>query len=264
MPQFASGELRRLEGQLRRGGGLVFSFGDRAAENLDSYNRLLNKNDTGLLPASLSKRIQAPADHHFTLNAQEDQFLEAPLKAFADDDDRISLRSGRFRQYLQVKVGNDPRIRTILTFMPELDAQVKTAFDKTLANDNPALIEWNPPLAREPAAPARAEGGRRQAVTPARYRGKVLLFTSTLNMDWNSWPGSPSFGAMMQETTRVAASGRLREHAGLVGQPLEEYFPASGNEVDATVYLPAAAGAPAKCARRASKISPFFVLATPT
>ena len=74
----------------------------------------------------------------------------------------------------------------------------------------------------------------------ARYRGKVLLFTSTLNMDWNSWPGSPSYGAMMQEITRLAASGRLREQASLVGQPLEEYFPAEGNAIDATVHFPGA------------------------
>ncbi len=92
--------------------------------------------------------------------------------------------------------------------MPELDALTTTPFDKTFANDHPALIEWNPPLARDAGRTCRV---RRMAPRPlpiqARYRGKVLLFTSTLNMDWNSWPGSPSFGAMMQETTRVAASG---------------------------------------------------------
>ena len=34
--------------------------------------------------------------------------------------------------------------------------------------------------------------------------GKVILMASTLNLDWTSWPGSPSYGAMMQELTRFA------------------------------------------------------------
>lgn len=239
--QFGAGELRRLEGQVRRGGGLVFTLGDRSAENLEVYNRLLFKNERGLLPAQLFKKIQAPVDHFFSLNAQEDQYLEPPLYEFRGEADRIGLRSSRFRQYVQAKAGSDPRIRTIMTFMPELDAFTKTPFDKSLAIDHPALIEWNPPMTKDqPAAAAQpTKDGKRQPAAPTRYRGKVVLFTSTVNMDWNSWPGSPSFGAMMQEVTRVAASGRLREHAGLVGQMLEEYFPSGGNEVDATVNFPA-------------------------
>ena len=149
VPQIGAGELRRLEAHVRRGSGLVVSMGDRAADNLDNYNRQLFKNEAGLLPAQLFKKIQAPLEHHFTLNAQDDQFATPPLKAFADDDDRISLRTGRFRQYIQAKVGPDTKIRTILTFMPERDAFVDTPFDKTLANDHPALIEWNPPLGKD-------------------------------------------------------------------------------------------------------------------
>jgi hypothetical protein len=235
---FGGGELRRLETHLRRGGGVIFGLGERAAANLETYNRLLFKEEAGLLPAKLFKKIQAPPDHHFTLNAQEDQFREPPLYAFRDDDDRISLRGGRFRQYVQAKAGNDIKIRTILTYVPELDALTKTPFDSTLANDHPALIEWNPPLVKDNPPPAK-ETTRRPA-TQARYRGKVLLFTSSLNMDWNSWPGSPSYGALMQEITRLAASGRLREQASLVGQPLEEYLAAEGSEVDATIHFPSA------------------------
>ncbi len=83
VPQFGSGELRRLEGHLRRGGGIVVALGDRAADNLDNYNRLLYKDGTGLLPAKLVKKVLAPSDHHFTLNAQEDQFLLPPLYRFS-------------------------------------------------------------------------------------------------------------------------------------------------------------------------------------
>lgn len=232
--QFAGGELRRLESHLRRGGGVVVSLGDRAAENLEVYNRLLHKNDQGLLPAKLFKKVQAPADHYFSLNAQEDAFKEPPLKAFADDNDRISLTTGRFRQFVQAKAAADAKARVVLSFMPQLDPLTKTEFDKSLATDDPAIIEWNPPLPRPPDRVA----GPGKAVGPTRYRGKVVLFTSTMNMDWTSWPGSPSFGAMMQEVTRLAASGRLREHVSQVGQILEEYLPAAGAEVEALVHYP--------------------------
>ncbi|MCI0637853.1 MAG: VWA domain-containing protein [Gemmataceae bacterium] len=233
VPQLGGGELRRLESHLRRGGGLIVSLGDRAADNIEVYNRLLYKNERGLLPAQLFKKVAAPEDHHFTLQAQEEAFLQAPLKAFSDADDQIGLRSGRFRQYVQAKVGQDPRARVIMTYMPELDPLTETKFDKSLAIDDPALIEWNPPL---PRVLDRTPGAR--TLAPLRYRGKVILFTSTVNMDWNTWPGSPSFGAMMQECTRLAASGKLREQAHVVGQFLEDYLLAGGNEVEIEVHFP--------------------------
>src|SRR5262249_45349982 len=71
----------------------------------------------------------------------------------------------------------------------------------------------------------------------SRCRGKVLLLTSTVNMDWTSWPASPSFLAMMQELTRFAVSGRLREQATLVDGVLEEYF-TNGGELEGALVVP--------------------------
>lgn len=233
--QFGPGDLRRLDAHVRRGGGLMVALGDKALENLDVYNRLLYKDEQGLLPAQLFKKIVAPAEHHFSLQAQEDQFSERPLKAFSEAADQFSLKAGRFRTYAQAKAANDPRVRTIMTFMPELAAGSKVEADKTLPTNDPAIIEWNPPLGKPEPAKGKAKGTTQQS---ARYRGKVVLLTSTLNMDWNTWPGSPSFGALMQELARLAVAGRLREQTALVGAPLEEFLPSAGGEVDATVYFP--------------------------
>ena len=70
-----------------------------------------------------------------------------------------------------------------------------------------------PPAKNDEADEERPRRGRRRPhAQPPRYRGKVRAASPrTLNMDWNTWPGSPSFGAMMQELTRFAVSGRLRE-----------------------------------------------------
>jgi len=227
--QLGTGELRRLETHLRRGGGVVISVGDQVADHLDTYNRLLYKDGRGLLPAKLIKKVQAPADHSFILQGSEDSFAEPPLKAFADDADRTSLRSARFRQYLQAKPAADVKARTILSFTPELQPLSKGILDKDLPTNDPALIEWNPPLPPDKDAVKNA---------PGRYRGKVILTTSTLNMDWNSWPGSPSFGALMQELTRLAVSGRLRERSILVGQMIEEYLAVPEAEVEVAIHAP--------------------------
>ncbi len=67
-----------------------------------------------------------------------------------------------------------------------------------------------------------------------------MLITSTLNTDWTNLPGSPSYVALMQELTRLAVSGRLREQAGVVGSVLEEYLPGGGAEFDVTMHYPEA------------------------
>lgn len=221
VPQLGSGEMRRLEGHLRQGGGVVIAVGDRVAEQMQSYNRSLYRNENGLLPARLEKRIQAGAESYFVLQANEEAYLEPPLKAFADDDDRVSLRSARFRQYLQAKRAADARARVILSYMPEVDPLSKVDLDKSLPTNDPAIIEWNPPLPRDDQA-------GEEKVAPSRYRGKVILVTTTLNMDWHSWPGSPSFGAMMQELVRLAVSGRLQARSGQVGEVIEESSTTSG------------------------------------
>jgi hypothetical protein len=71
-----------------------------------------------------------------------------------------------------------------------------------------------------------------------RYRGRVVLLTSAVNLDGGTWPLSPSFAAMVQELLPFAVSGRLREHAAAVGDPLEEYLPAGAAGLDAEVVTP--------------------------
>ncbi|MCI0684284.1 MAG: VWA domain-containing protein [Gemmataceae bacterium] len=241
--QFGPGDLRRLDAHVRRGGGLMIALGGNALDNLDVYNRLFFKNEYGLLPAQLFKKVAAPAEHFFSLNAQEDQFLEPPLRAFKNDDDRISLKTGRFRMYVEAKPAGDAKARTVMTFMPELAVGAEVEFDKSLATSDPAILEWNPPLGKQPLGKQPlgkqdAGKGKLKGQPAARYRGKVVLVTTTLNMDWNTWPGSPSFGAMMQELARLAVAGRLREHAAHVGAILEEFLPAAGGELDAAIQYP--------------------------
>jgi hypothetical protein len=239
--QLGTGEIRRLDTHLRRGGGVVVSLGDRAATNLEMYNRLLYKKGQGLLPARLVSVQEAPKDHYFRLNVPTPEyFLEPPLAAFNNDYDRISLSSVRFHKYVRAEAAAKGKVRKLLTFMPEVqlpDDGKAPPRDNSLPIDDAALVEWNPVAPAEKAAQNIDPRTQLPASVPARYRGKVLLLTTTLNLDWNTWPGSPSYAAMMQELVRVGVSGRLQEHAYSVGQVLEEYLPFSG-ELKAQVFVP--------------------------
>jgi len=218
VPLLDASEVRRLETHLRRGGGVVFCLGPRV--DLEAYNRLVYRNGEGLLPARLIGQQLAPAGAYFNLYAGSDDkdYKEPPLRAFTDLRDRESLRSARFRQYIRTELVPGGRPRKILSFMPEASTASTGAQEPGNANPlpagDPALVEW------------------------PRYRGQVVLFTSTVNMDWNTWPVSPSFPALMQEVLYFAVAGRLREQAATVGELLEEYLPAGGAELDFVLATP--------------------------
>jgi uncharacterized membrane protein len=230
--QLGAPEVRRLEAHLHRGGGLVISCGDNVADQIEQYNRLLYKDAKGLMPAKLLGLERAPREHYFYLQASEKAFELPPLLAFAGERERRTLQTPLFRQYVRARGAADARARTILTFMPDPDAP------KSLPVDDPALLEWNPPLPPAELPKDKVSKDRRSGPDAQRYRGKVVLYTSTWNMDWNTWPGSPSYGALVQELTRVALAGKLRQQPYTVGATLEEYLPASGTELDVLLLLP--------------------------
>jgi hypothetical protein len=240
--RLSEGDIRRLEAHVRRGGGLVVSLGDRVADQLEGYNRLLFRDGQGLLPARLLSVQEAPPKAHFALNFDEDSLARPPLKAFKDEDLALTLRTPSFRRYVEASAAVDAYVRKILSFAPDADGKEGEALVGKMKSGDPAMIEWSPPLpAEERAKLTRPEGaapGTVRSAAPARYRGKVVLLTSTLNLDWNNWPVSPSFGAMMQELLRFAVSGKLREQATTVGGILEQFLQAGAADLDGRLYLP--------------------------
>jgi hypothetical protein len=232
----AGGEVRRLETHLRRGGGIVFCLGPHV--DREAYNRLLYRNGDGLLPARLIGLQQAPEGQFFNFFADEDSYHRPPLEAFAGERDRLGLLLARFRQYVRIELdGGKSRsgfqpdqpsgqtenlthaaaspARKILAFVPELRSGDRRRADLQIRpTGDPALVEWS------------------------RDRGRVLLFTSTVNMDWTAWPISPSFPALMQELLHFAIAGRLREQATVVGEPLEAYLQVGGPGLEVHVETP--------------------------
>ena len=190
------------------------------------------------MPALLLGVEQAPPEHYFTLRPT-DGYNVPLLKAFNDDADRIALQNARFQQYLRVDIASDAGVRKVMVFSPEVLQGSKVKVDHPLPLNEPAVVEWNPPTqiddkAKPKSAKEKAAASLRGI---ARYRGKVVLLTTTVNLDWNTWAASPSFPAMMQELTRFAVSGRLRDQQTVVGNILEEVFP-GGAELEGELLVP--------------------------
>jgi hypothetical protein len=216
--RLSAAEVRRLETHLQRGGGVVFCLGPQV--DLEAYNRLLYRDgEKGILPAKLIGTRVAPTDRPYSFFAEEESYRLPPLDAFAGENDRPSLATARFRQYVRVEVPPRSGARTILSFVPA------PLVNPTARNDS---LEAK--LVQPPGEPA--------LIAWQRYRGQVILFTSTVNMDWTTWPISPSFPAFMQELLRLAVSGRLRGQATLVGDSLEEVLPVGSAGLEVVVHTP--------------------------
>jgi hypothetical protein len=223
-------EVRRLETHLRRGGGAVFALGEQVDPG--AYNEALYRNGQGILPAHLEKK-QAARDRTW-FQFKDADYNRPPLDAFATPDDRASLESVRIRQYVHAALSDKGGPRKVLSYTPVAAPGPKAESLEGLPVGDPAVIEWQPPAA---AFEDRAQGGRNRPAG-ARARGRVVLFTSTVNMDWNSWPASPSFPAFTQELMRYAVAGRLREQALTVGDPIEEFLAPGTSALDVEVATP--------------------------
>jgi hypothetical protein len=237
-------EVRRLETHLRRGGGAIFALGDQV--DLGAYNEALYKSGQGLLPARLVQK-QAARDRTW-FQFKDADYTGPPLSAFGSLDDRASLESVRFRQYVRAVPADRGVPRRVLSFTPVAAPGPKAESLEGLPVGDPAVIEWQPPAPKEEGERGRRGEGEKKdgpgspspylPLSPSRLRGRVVLYTSTANMDWTSWPASPSYLAFTQELMSYAVSGRLREQAVTVGDPLEEFLPPGGGALDATVTTP--------------------------
>jgi uncharacterized membrane protein/CheY-like chemotaxis protein len=210
VPRLSEREVARLETHLQRGGGLVICLGPDV--DLEAYNRLLFQDGKGLLPGKLIGVAQAPADGLFTPVADEEAYQRPPLTAFAGDDERASLMSARFKQYVRVQAPPGSAARRLLGLAPNFTDRPKER-PAALGAADPLILEW------------------------PRHRGRVVLVTSTVNTDWTSWPIAPSFPPFVQELFRFAVLQPPRRTLN-VGDAIEELLPPSVIATEAIVHTP--------------------------
>ena len=201
----------KLEAILKRGGGVVVGCGPNAAANVPVYNAIFFNDGNGILPGPLGAPVtpSSPDEPGFRLAAMEDAYRRPPLLLFRDEDTRAPLINVPFAAYLRLDAPPDGRANRILSFVAA-NAMGQAANRKP----DPAIVEWN------------------------RFRGRVVVFTSSFNDDWNVWPRlSRNYLPFQQELLRFAASSQDR-HTLQVGEAIEDFFPASAVDLRATLIAP--------------------------
>ncbi|HMQ14696.1 MAG TPA: BatA domain-containing protein [Phycisphaerae bacterium] len=193
-----------LDRFVRRGGGLLIFLGDQVGEP-DAYNRVLYVDGRGALPVPLRELRQAPEGVGLRRAADH------PVTAIFPTGSEALSEHVRFRAYYAsepaVVSGQDAPRQSLPTVLARFADRHGT----------PALIE-------------RAVGA-----------GRVLLFTSTCDLDWNNWARSldGSYVVAMLELVRYSAA---RPQRGLVyetGEPLVVILDARQHEPGVVVRSPA-------------------------
>ncbi|MBI3821426.1 MAG: hypothetical protein HY289_01965 [Planctomycetes bacterium] len=175
VPSFSQQQTKALETFVKNGGGLVISLGARV--DLEAYNAKLYQDGKGLLPVKLLDKRDVKRDHTLQFAVAEEAFKQPPLAAFNEQVDRLTLFSPRFHSFIRISEPAQGKARIVATF-----EEITLAKGGKPSPAGIALLECRP----------YAKGGR------------VVLLTSTVNMDWTNWPGSPSFLPMVHELVQHA------------------------------------------------------------
>ncbi len=216
--------VAKLEAVLKRGGGVVIGLGPNAAANRAAYNRLLFNDGNGILPNPLGDvvTVSGPDDPGFRLAAEDEDYLRPPLQFFRDEKIRGGLIMAPFKSYIRL----DP---------PPRKNMPNTPSPESIPSDGPArrvlsfVAGGNPgPSSRRPDA---------ALVEWNRHRGRVVVFTSSFNEDWNDWPPLPSYLMFHQELLRFAAASPDR-HTVQVGDFIEEFYPPAAAGLTAQLTAP--------------------------
>lgn len=179
-----------LHAYVGSGGGLLVFLGDQVTDPV-LYNATLYRDGAGLLPASL-QTVMTAGENGARL-AQGD-WRHPVVQVFAGEDNPFRQRV-RFEQYYATEpaVTADDAERADGT-APRPSARVLARFDD--AEQTPALVE-------------RSFGS-----------GRVMLFTSTCDLEWNDWARDPSYVVTLQEMVQHLARESATANAVRAGEPI--------------------------------------------
>ena len=199
--------LESLEGYVRDGGGLMVFMGDQV--NPDWYVGTFFREGEGLLPVEPIEIIRPSSVARLVVTDP----LHPALRGLSREGDPLGIgQIGFFGFYACrpfVPTGADGDGRSATAKVP---ARVLCRFDD--AGAHAAVIE-------------RSFG-----------KGRVVVFTSTADREWNDWPGHPTYLPMLMEFVRyVARRGESREET-LVGAAIELRVDPARYEPDAVLRTP--------------------------
>ncbi len=245
VPQLTHNMVKRLTTHVRRGGGLVICLGD----NVDStaYNEELFRKDkeellrkgAGLLPVPLKTQQTGTVRYHFELPQDLSTRGKPPLHQFVTNDEQESLTEPHFRRFWHVgEPGPAGKPREVLSFRGVPVQRGEGDTTATVAAEEPAILEWQPPL-----NPERALSNPDVHEVERRMPGRVVLITTKVGFDPDrdgdsNWPNSDCYPILMNDLMFYAASARLQEQSSDAGDRFELLLPGPGGDGEADVFLP--------------------------
>ncbi len=203
----------KLDAVLRRGGTVIFGLGPNAAASRVQYNAVLFRDGNGVFPGALGEPVTKPNPDapDFRLYADDDEYRKPPLFPFGSPKFRAALIGVPFQSYMKFDKLLDGA-RRVMTFARPGTA-VPDPMSGSAGKPDPAIVEWG------------------------RHRGRVFVFTSTFNTDWNGWPQQRTFLPFWHIFVEYSVANPDR-HTLRVGEPIEEFFPASNAGLTATLSGP--------------------------
>lgn len=243
------GAVAALERYVRRGGGLVFFFGEEVGDT-DEYNRVFYADGEGLLPLPLKDLCR-----HDTGEASGAESAESPR-----------LETGATGVGL-VRIGEHPVTAMFPAGGAALTENVhfRAYYRCGLASDT-SSDDSGADRERENAETQRSPNTRPPATTLAHFtddwqspalverpfgRGRVLLFTSSIDLDWNDWARAldGSYVVTLLELVQYVARRGEDRSAFVAGDKLTLSLSPEEYEPTAVFRPPAAADEPATEAR---------------
>ncbi len=212
----------RLEEYAKNGGGVVFFLGDQV--DGAGYNRLLYRNGEGILPVKLGDQITAPdRQPGYRLTTSE---LDSPVVR-------------RFGRAAPTLLGDSLVWQWFGCELPSVTTQRTEAIPK------------NKTTQPEERSPTRvlmqlADQDHTPMLVERRFgAGRVLLFASSADKEWNNLADQPVYVVLMMELMQYVARPADGLHDTLVGEPIRLPLNIPAYEPTALLKLPTFPSTPA-------------------
>lgn len=187
-----------LDFYLKRGGGLVIFPGRQTRP--DYYNRELFEK-TGILPAIIGNMIGKPDETEKFFHLQERNYIH-PIVEIWNDPASGNLASARFYAFYELKLPE----RSVSMTNSGSPAHTNFALEKVLGT-RMTVFSNNSPVP-EPRVVLNYNNGMPAIVEKEIGFGRVFLFSSTANTDWNDFPIRPSFLPLIHRIIGALLTGR--------------------------------------------------------
>jgi hypothetical protein len=204
--------VERLERFVHDGGGVVFFLGDQV--DPDFYNSSLYREGEGLLPAALLEASSAPGGARLVV---EDR-LHPVMRALIREGDPLGIGQVDFFRFFTAQAAHNE----------------EKAYDTTQQSGDIAGV----PSATRVLAVFETDTSHPAVIERRFGAGRVILFTSSVDKEWNNWADHPTYLPVLMEL--VGHVARQSKGAGdvLVGAPIELRIDPAKVEPDALLRLP--------------------------